>query len=515
MTPAYRNSTAPDIFRNPKSGNWLLITSAVLMFASLAGLFVLLFGFDSIAVRVERPYLIPWVLATGLVLGAPLIYFKKKGEFTLVNPIIFPVLIYFIPIFFLGGWSLVFGLSHFYYLSYVNNPEWDFPLAFFYVNIGFLGLFAGYLIPHGKKIGNYIGSWMPSWDFKPMEIIGTSVVFLLGGLYLTVIALELGQFGFQSTDVSATSTGSLGFFLTLIAPTSTFLLWIAFFKIKEWGVLRFAILAIEGLTAVFTLLAAGSKSILVMSVISLIAAMTVVKGKVAIRIWIILGSIAFFAFCFGVLYGNSFRTLKGNTDHISSDRYLEMAVDTLSHMGEMDVSASLEDSFYQIAERLEIASSLAVVVSNYESLATYEAGYGLDNNIWRYTWTALIPRFLWKDKPTIADNYSYNELYFGYGGFGLAITAMGDLLRNFGPIGVPIGMLVLGFLLRIFYASLIEGIPFSAWKATLYFTVLTHISYDSFYGQILPTAIRVGAVVLIQLIIMSLILLPVRGRSRG
>lgn len=145
------------------------------------------------------------------------------------------------------------------------------------------------------------------------------------------------------------------------------------------------------------------------------------------------------------------------------------------------------------------------MVSNYEALATYESAYGLDNNIWQYTWTAFIPRFLWKDKPTIADNYSYNELYFGFGGFGLAITAMGDLLRNFGPAGVPIGMFVLGFMIRIFYASLIEGQPFSSWRSAVYFIVLTKISYDSFYGEILPTVIRVAVIVMGQLIAITVI----------
>lgn len=515
MTPAFRNTTLPSELRNPGSGKWLLIVAATLMIVSLAGLLVLIFGLESIAVRVERPYLIPWVLATGAAFVAPLIYLKKKGEFSIVHPIVFPVLIYFFPIFFLGGWSLVFGLSNFYYLSFVNNPEWDFPLAFFYVIVGFLGLFGGFLVPHGKRIGNYLGSWLPSWDFRPSEIVGTSLIFLFGGLYLTIIALELGQLGYQSGDTVIGDTGSLGVFLTLVVPTSTFLLWIAFFKIKEWGILRFTILAVEGLTALFTLLIAGSKSTLVLSVIIFTSAMVMVEGRIPARRWVILGTIAFFALFFGVVYGNSFRALKGNNDRISTERYLELAVDTVANMGDMDVTKAVEESFYQVAERLEIASSLAVVVSNYEALSTYEAGYGLDNNIWRYTWTALIPRFLWRDKPTIADNYSYNELYFGYGGFGLAITAMGDLLRNFGPIGVPIGMFVLGFLLRVLYASLVEGVNFSAWKATLYFIVLTQISYDSFYGQILPTTIRVGAVVAFQLLVMRLLLLPARGRFRG
>lgn len=515
MTPAHRNLSTPGELAAARSGNLLLITAVVMMLAAAVGIFVLVFGMESIALRIERAYLIPWVLACGVVFAAPLLYLKKRGEFTIIHPIVFPVLIYFFPIFFIGGWSLVFGLSNFYYLSYVNNPEWDFPMAFLYVILGFLGLSGGFFTPRGKKIGRYLSTWMPSWDLKPNEIVVTSVVFLFGGLYLMIIALEVGQFGYQGSDLVVGSTGSLSFFLALIAPTSTFLLWIAFFKIKGWGPIRFAIISIELCTAFFMLMVAGSKSILLMSVISFVAAMMLVERKVSTRRWIVLGLVGFLALFLGVLYGNTFRNIKGNNERISVDRYLGIAGDSFTQMGQRELSAQFEESFYQMAERLEIASSLAVVVSNYEALAVYEEGYGLDNNIWRYTWTALIPRFIWNDKPTIADNYSYNELYFGYGGFGLAITAMGDLLRNFGPIGVPVGMFVLGFFLRIFYATLIEGVPFSAWKGTLYFNVLTYISYDSFYGQILPTVIRVGVVVMIQLILMRLLVLLFRGRERA
>ena len=162
---------------------------------------------------------------------------------------------------------------------------------------------------------------------------------------------------------------------------------------------------------------------------------------------------------FGILYGNTFRSIKGSDERDIVRTYTSRsAMDFhLEDRRQWIIASSSNNRFYIMAERCEIPSSLAVVVSNYEALATYEEGYGLQDNIWRYTWTAFIPRFLWKDKPTIADNCSYNELYSGYGGFGLAITAMGDLLRNFGPFGVPIGMFVLGFLIRIFYATLSRG----------------------------------------------------------
>ena len=70
---------------------------------------------------------------------------------------------------------------------------------------------------------------------------------------------------------------------------------------------------------------------------------------------------------------------------------------------------------------------------------------------------------------------------------------MGDLLRNFGPIGVPLGMIVLGLILRILYSSLIEGHPFQYWRATLFFFFFSNdISFEGVYSLIIPLIVKVG-----------------------
>ena len=488
-----------------RDNRFVLVVSALLMVAAFVGLLVFVFGTEIVPFRVERPYLIPWVIATGAVIVFPIFYLKRRGEFTVVHPLVYAAGAYFFPIFFLGGWSLVFGLSNYYYLAYVNQPDYDFPLAFLYIILGFGGLSLGFLIPYGKRIGERISKRLPVWEFSPGQLIGGSIAVLIVGFYATLLALELGQIGYQSQGVILGDTGSLNFYLTITVPTSSFLLWVAFFRIEQWNVQRYLIVAAQVITAAFMLGVLGGKSSLLYSVIYFIAAFVLVRRRLLFRNWIWLGIGLTAALVVGFVYGTTFRNVKGSDERIGSDQYAELAIDALSKIGEKDLTQQATESFLQLAERLEIASSLAVVVSNYEALATYESAYGLDNNIWQYTWTAFIPRFLWKDKPTIADNYSYNELYFGYGGFGLAITAMGDLLRNFGPAGVPIGMFVLGFLIRIFYASLIEGQPFSSWRSAVYFIVLTKISYDSFYGEILPTVIRVAVIVIGQLIAITVI----------
>lgn len=493
-----------------REGWFMLVPSLVVMAAVILVLFLLLVDFDGWFFDIERPYLIPWVLATGVAIVAPAAYLKYRKEFSLINPLVFAGLTYFFPIFFLGGWSLTFGLSYHYYLNYVTDPEYNFPLAFLCVIVGFTCLAAGFFIPHGKRAGNYIATWLPKWEFKPEEIVIASILCLAVGIFLSILALELGQIGFQNADAVLGETGSLNYYLTIIVPTSSFLLWVAFFKFEKWNVYHLIIAAAQIFTAIFMLVVLGGKSSLLQSMVIGIGAFVLVKRTVLLKHWIIFGVAVSLCLTFGVIYGTKFRILKGNNERVSVEEYGAVAVEAITTIGEDDLSIEMMDSFELLAERMEIISSLAVVVANYEALQTYEASYGLENNIWTYTWTSFIPRYLWKDKPIVSDNSSYNELYFDHGGYGLAITSMGDLLRNFGPWGVPFGLIVLGFFLRLFYASTVEGLPFSSWRSAVFFIVLTRISYDSFYGEILPTTLRITAVIFVQMFFLKTIIYALR-----
>ena len=488
----------------------MLLPSMILMSAVLLGLVLLFVDFEFWLSKIERPYLIPWVLATGLVIAAPSAYLIYRKEFSLTHPLVFATFTYFFPIFFLGGWSLTLGLSNYFYLNYVSDPEYNFPLTFIYVILGFGGLSVGFFIPHGRKIGNYLGKWLPDWKFKPSEVVIPSLFFLVTGILTSLLALELGQIGYQGTEVILGITGSLYYYLTLIVPSTTLLLWIAFFRFEKWNLYHLIIAVAQIFIAVFMLILLGGRSSLLTSLLLLVFGFVLAERKFKLKQLILVGVFLPVVIIFGMIYGTTFRNIKVYNERVSIDQYGSLALETVTNINEKDLFQQVSDSLSTLAERLEIVSSLGVVVANYERIQSYEAAYGLENNIWTYTWTAFIPRFLWKDKPLIADNYSYNELYFDHGGFGLAITAMGDLLRNFGPFGVPLGMIILGFFIRIFYAIFIEGLPFSMWRSTIYLTVLAKISYDSFYGEILPTVVRVAVVIFIQLLIIKIIIYALR-----
>ena len=82
---------------------------------------------------------------------------------------------------------------------------------------------------------------------------------------------------------------------------------------------------------------------------------------------------------------------------------------------------------------------------------------------------------------------------------------MGDLLRNYGVIGVPIGMFLLGLLLRIIYRTFVEDQPAVLWRATLYFMLLMAVNYETFFAAIIPYLFKIGTTAVVGVVIVNLL----------
>src|SRR6478672_7550330 len=173
-----------------------------------------------------------------------------------------------------------------------------------------------------------------------------------------------------------------------------------------------------------------------------------------------------------MIYGTTFRSVKESQEQVSIDQYATLVSNTFDKLMDQDPGTILVNGFGALAERIDAVSSLAVVVSNYEALAPYEEAWGINNNIYVDTVTFFIPRVIWPDKPVSIEPSKYADLYFNFSENSFTITPMGDLLRNFGPIGVPLGMIFLGLMLRVMYASLRENQEFSFWRTVLFFMLL-------------------------------------------
>ncbi len=456
---------------------------------------------DGLSDSFNRYYLLPWTFLTGVVLLTPSIYLFFKKKFDPFHPLVFPVWSYFFPAFFVGGLILTFDLSQPYYLAFVQDERYELPLTLVFVMLGFAGLTIGFALPIGKKIGEIISRWLPNWHWTPEQVMKPGILLLGIGLINTVAAFGMGLLGFQKAEEINSYDGII-FLLSLFWLEASFLLWLCIFRTeKKFNINHYLIIALLLITSLTKSAFQGNRGSLIQLFILVAFAFIFSGRKIEFRHKVISGILLMIALVFGMIYGTTFRSIKMTEERMGMEEYAGIILQTFEKVSDQDVGSVLENGLTAMAERFESVSSLAVVVSNYEKLGGYEAGYGLDNNIWKDSVTFFIPRLLWADKPVATDAGNYGDLYFNYRENSFTLTPIGDLLRNFGPIGIPIGMLILGLIVRITYAALKENQEFSLWKATLFYMLLTSISYEGSYGLIVPYLVKVGFISVIGILI--------------
>ncbi len=460
-------------------------------------------------------YLVPWLLGLGAVMAVPSVFLYYRGRFTFVDPLVFATLSYFFPAFVIGGLFFAFGFSNPAFITLVQDPHYTLPLTISLVALGFAGLAAGYLVPLGAKFGGWIAAVLPKADYSPDSLITPGQILLLAGVMNTVLALVLGQFGYQRA-LEFTSYDGLIFFTTLFWVQASFLLWSVIFTRNKWDIVVAPIIFILLATSLTKFLYSGSRGNIIQIFLVITFAYILSGRRFSVRQGVAAGLLLTFGLTVGMIYGTTFRNVKGGEETQSAERYTENVLATMEQVGSTDLGDTLAFGASNFAERIDILSTLAVVVSNYEELAPYEEIYGLSDNIWIETTTFMFPRIIWPDKPVVSDARRYSDLYFDYGSSSFAITPIGDLLRNFGIVGIPIGMFVLGLVLRLIYSSLIEGQRPIIWRTTMYFMFITSVSYEGFYGTIIPVLFKIGFTSIIGILIVIIIAARIeKGLKRG
>ena len=454
--------------------------------------------------HLSKYYLLPWCLATGAVIVSPSLYLIYKGRFDPFHPLVFPAWSYFFPGFFIGGLVLAAGLSQPYFLSYVQDEHYNLPLTFVYIMLGYGGLTAGFAIPYGRRIGARMAKWLPVWEMTDDQVALPGLILLALGLANTALAFAQGIIGFQKVQEIGVFDGIL-FLLSLLWLEATFLLWLYIFRSRTHGTWHFLIAAVLLFTSLTKSAFQGNRGSLLQIFIVIAFAYVFSGRKLTTRHYAVGGFIVIIALVGGMIYGTTFRTIKQSQEQVGIVEYASTVGSAFDKLGDQDLGTTLVSGFGALAERIDSVSSLAVVVSNYEDLAPYEESWGINDNIYVDTVTFLIPRVIWPDKPVSIEPSKYADLYFNFSENSFTMTPMGDLLRNFGPIGVPLGMIFLGFLIRIIYATLIENQTFSYWRATVFYMLLTTISYEGVYGLIIPYFFKIGVTAVVGMCIVVIL----------
>ena len=434
-------------------------------------------------------YLIPWSIIAGIaVLAAPAYIFRKSG-FDLFHPLIFAVWSYIFPAFVLGGFILAFGLSNPFFLPFIENPEFNIPYSLFIVVFGYLSVVLGFYLPFNKYLIKRVDSIVPDLSWEPQNLWIPGIALMAIGIGFNILGFLQGVLGYQRIDETGIFDGLL-FFLTLIYLIGNLLLWLAIFQSKLKTGAYYLVLFLLVIMVPLKMALQGNRGSLFSSVLPIAMAFWYSGRRLKWQHSIVFGGVLFLAISIGIVYGTTFRMIKGSEARINAGDYVGQITETIDYISRTDSVGLIVDSSRTLFERLENLSSLAVVVSNYEKLEAYEASYGLKNNIYNDLLTAFIPRFIWPEKPKTSDPRAYSDLYFSYGDNSFAITPFGDLLRNFGFFGIPLGMIIVGIYLRLIYSILIETANVRIWKKMAYFPLLTVVSYEAFYATMFPSLVR-------------------------
>jgi len=468
---------------------------------------VALFGSIAVSGTLDNfPYLflLPWIAGLALVLTIPSAVMFYQGKFSFADPLIFATWSYFFPAFVVGGIFLALGWSQPYFLYFIQDAKVNLPYTIFLVGLGFAGLSIGYFLPIGSKLGSIVAEILPGENISLRSYAIPGTILLLLGIINTIAAFALGMFGYQ-TSRDLNSYDGLVFLTTLFWTEASFLLWYLIFREKKLSLVYLPIIIVLISTSLSKVLFSGSRSA-ILQVFLLMALAYILSGrKFKFKQSLITSVMLTAGLILGMIYGTNFRLVKGNESKQSAEQYTENILETLDRVGQKDIYDNLEFSFSSLTERVDIVSTLAVVVSNYQQLKPFEEAYGLDNNIWVDLTTFFVPRVVWKDKPSASDPRRYSELYFNFGGSSFAITPIGDLLRNYGVVGVPIGMLILGIILRFIYCALVDGQKRSVWRLTLYCMILLTVSYEGFYGPLIPSIVKSGLMAIVGLVIVRML----------
>lgn len=489
----------------PAKRTSLLVPIIILWGVGMAVTFGYFVFDDNFSSTLGRFYLIPWAIIAGLIVLAPSAYFYYKGTFDLFHPLVYGVWSYIFPAFIIGAVIITFDMTNSYVLLFVTEPEYNLPLSLVYVCLGYIGVVIGFYLPFANFIVKKFEQYLPKtkWQIEDVWLPG---ILLIGfGLALNIIGILQGLLGFQRIDEIGIFDSAV-VFLTIVFTVGYVLVWLAVFKIKKRSMIHYLMIAFLLLLIPLKLALQGGRSSLMLSVIPIAMAFWYSGRRLKWQHSVGFAVVLMLSIMLGIIYGTSFRMIKGSEERINAGDYIGQIAETIDYLGRTDVTITLFVGTKDLAERVENLSSLGVVVANYEKLEPYEASYGLKDNIINDLSTSLIPRFLWSDKPGTSDPRAYSDLYFNYGENSFAITPFGDLLRNFGVLGIPLGMMVIGFYLRLIYSYLIDTPEPRIWKKVAYFPLLTLVSYESFYAVFFPTMIRITLIVGVSLLFANLLI---------
>ena len=374
----------------------------------------------------------------------------------------------------------------------LSDPMKARTMAVWFAVAGLVFLCLGYLLPVGKPITlNVLNLPLRRLRFPAAVLMVLGVVGYMGALRTGVAGYQLVQqvSSQGALFIGLTSAGDVGILLSF---------WCFLDNHRDWPLLALGILMLVARAAL-----SGSRGTLFSSLILLMGVYQYHHKGLSMRrlaMWIVAGALVL---VLGISFGSLFRMEKvrtaGRASSLGAADTLRISAIALHEMSKRPINDLATFTRDRIFERLDGISSLGVIVSLHAELKSSEVAVGIDGNILKDLVASFVPRFLWPGKPVIGNSEVIGNLYFNTSGTSPATTYMGDLYRNFGLVGIFIGMALLGVSLRLLYRWFIEGQKLQPLRCALFLSVSMGANYESLYSQFFPG--------LIQRLVMSLVVI--------
>lgn len=471
-----------------------------------------------------------WASVTALVVIAPLVYLHSRGALDPYSPLAFAVWFFGIPGFVVGGALVAFGFTPAWLLALIPNPAVTFVRTQQYLALGLASFGAAFVLPWPARAGRWLRARLPRAEWAPRDVLVPGLLLLLAGVAMAVYIFRLGIIGYQQVSFGRFTAASYYFSLTFMF--GVVLLWSVVFRTKSRLVVV-GLVPLLLLTIPLNTVLAGNRGTPLTHVVAIGLAFACSGRAVRARHIVLFGVMYVMSIGAGMLFGSTFRDTKvlqalaappapatsapvrtapSTSAPAAAPTKQSAGIGetnvTLTEQGQLASKAAvvitqrgarqnLDFIVRRVAERLEHVYMAAVVVGNYERLRPEEERLGVANNIWLWTVTGFIPRALWPGKPVVGDARVFASIYLGTDQTSPASSPMVDLLRNFGVVGIVVGMALLGAATRVVHVALIAGRVPPLWCVVVYYAVLSRLSFEGSYGLLLPDIMRVAFVAVI------------------
>lgn len=467
-------------------------------------LFILMIGLSAMGTLAVLIFVVfdePRHLTTFILLGLnfglwflPFALMLWKKAFDPFHPLAYLAIFYAVPMIFIKGLTLILGRP----LTYLLNT----PAPAHYLNLALVCTLVGW---GAVLLGFYspLGGWL-SRLFKLPRVMARGetvrlpalICMITMGVAFTVILMRAGAFGSALNLV----TGNI-VLVSLLRPLSNWLLmgfFLTFFFAIQRGLTRGWLMTCLGVSAVMFMAALISGSRAQLFIMILIAAAAVFYARFPhIRWRLFAGWIpaAALALILGMLFISQYRLLRTfsyGISPVSTSENINLLQQSIGVTSDLTFDEQVEFAVDRFTERFSSLELLGLTLALARTLEKAEREAGIDNNIMKDLGYGLVPRVIWPEKPIMSDfGLWFTRLYLNSNSLNWnGPSAFGDLYRNFGYLGIPLGMFIVGVYLRVLYQTLIIRNYRQSFCAMFYIFLLQTFNLEATYSQFITVGLR-------------------------